>query len=206
MLKALRRFLAYLLYERRYGLQTSQGVELEELGLADPQRVGYFPSGWLTLRRILDPAEVSSDDVFADFGSGKGRIVVLAARYPFKRVIGVELSPELHEVARRNVERNRRRLDSGRIELVNADALDYEIPDDLTVAYFFNPFKGDIFAGVLDRLLRSLDSNPRTLRLIYVNPVEDERVLATGRATVVRTVQGPGGGDRTRSVTLYELR
>ena len=44
------------------------------------------------------------DLTFIDLGSGKGRAVLLASLYPFRRLIGVEFSPELTEVARLNVQ------------------------------------------------------------------------------------------------------
>src|SRR5437763_11062946 len=66
-------------------------------------RVRYEPSGWGYLARALDPAEVGPDDVFVDFGSGKGRVVYQAGRLPFRRVIGVEVSEELNRIARRNL-------------------------------------------------------------------------------------------------------
>ena len=94
------------LVERRYGIRTSGVIELDELGIAAPDRVRYKPAPWLTLRRALPRGSVGADDVFVDFGSGMGRVVFQAAmRYPIKRVTGVELSARLHEVARTNIDR-----------------------------------------------------------------------------------------------------
>jgi hypothetical protein len=60
----------------------------------------------------------------------------------------------------------------------------------VTVAFFDNPFVGHIFATVVDRLLASVDRAPRRLRIVYFNPVEHERLLATGRIRLVRRVSG----------------
>jgi hypothetical protein len=57
--------------------------------------VRYEPSGWRSLRRILCAEDVSPGDVFVDLGSGKGRVILEAAQYPFHHVIGVEIAPEL---------------------------------------------------------------------------------------------------------------
>lgn len=127
----------------------------------------------MSLRRILPPREVTDHDVFVDFGSGMGRVVLQAARYPFRKVIGVEVSETLHSIARENIDRNRQRLRCPDTELVHADALDYELPDDVTVAFLYNPFRGEIFATVIERLLQSVERNPRPLRIIYVNPIEE---------------------------------
>ena len=196
----LRQFLFRLIYERRLRLETDEYVRLEDLGLAGEGRVWYEPSGWSVLGHVLPRGEVSPDDVFIDLGSGKGRVVLLAARYPFKRVIGVELSERLTEIARGNLERNRHRLACQDIELVTADALDYELPDDVTVAYLFNPFTGETFDRVLRKLIDSVDRNPRTLRLIYLLPREHERIMRTGRARLVKGTPEPGATTNPNTV------
>jgi Histone methylation protein DOT1 len=53
------------------------------VGLDQPERMLYAPSSWLFLPRALRSLDVDSDDVFVDFGSGKGRVVFQAARHPF---------------------------------------------------------------------------------------------------------------------------
>jgi SAM-dependent methyltransferase len=171
-----------LLLERANRLGTSERVKLSELGLGHPERVDYEPSGWLALRSALAPSEVRPEDVFADVGCGKGRVVYQAARfYPFRRVIGVELSSRLSEQARANVERHRSRLRCKEVEIVTADALAWDIPDELTFVYMFRPFTGTTFARMLERLIASYDRAPRSLRVLYVRPEEHERVMASGR-------------------------
>jgi SAM-dependent methyltransferase len=173
--------LADRLLERRYGVESSRRVALEDLGLADPDRVWHDPSDWVALRRALARLGVTGDDVFVDFGSGLGRAVFVAAGFPFRRVLGVELSPELTESARRNLERFRGKRRAGEIELVTADALEFPIPKDLTVAYMYSPFKGDLFARVFDRLL----ALGRPLRLVYNYPYEHNRLIDSGRVAVL---------------------
>lgn len=203
----LRRFVAWLLFERRYGLKTSDVVTLGQLGLEHPDRTHYGPTGWRTLGKILPRSEVSRDDVFVDLGSGMGRAVYLAAGYPFKRVLGVEIAPQLHAIAEENIRRNRARLECKDVQLVNADVTEYELPDDVTIVFMFNPFGGAIFASVMEQLLASLDRVPRRLRLIYGNPLEEQQVLATGRATLAREIRNEGteGPEASKRLCLYEL-
>ncbi len=197
------------LVEWRHGIRTSGIVPLDELGIAGPDRVNYKPAPWLALRRALPRRSVTPDDVFADLGSGMGRVVFQAARwYPFRRVIGVELSARLHRVAQANIARNRGRLRCPDVRLVNADVLDYPVPADLTVVFLDNPFTGDLFAAVLDRLLASVDRAPRPLTIVYFNPVEHERLLATGRIRLVRRVRGLRPGQewaRSNSTHVYAV-
>jgi SAM-dependent methyltransferase len=203
-----RRSLGRVVLDRRNRIKTEALVPLEELGLAAPNRIDYQPVSWLALRRILRRSEVTPDDVFLDFGSGMGRVVFLAAaQYRFKRVIGVELSSKLHAIATRNFERTTRRLRCPDVQLVNSDALDYELPDDVSVVFFNNPFTGDIFERVMRKLLVSLERNPRELRIIYANPIEEASLLAAG-ARRVRRVRGlrPGAEwSRSNAIHMYAL-
>jgi hypothetical protein len=181
MYRWIRRNVGVLLFDRRYGIQTSGRVDLSEFGLAHEERVYYIASNWHIVRRTLGRYEIGPDDVFIDLGSGMGRVVVEASRFPFKRVVGVELASELHSIAEENVRRMRRHRRCAEIELVNSDILDYTFPDDLTFVYMNNPFRGAIFSSAIDNLIRSLDRNPRTLHLIYSNPFEEPYLLGTGR-------------------------
>lgn len=190
------RWLGDRVFER--GLQTA-GPEVE-LDHFRPDCTHYVPSGWLDLRRALPKRTVRPTDVFVDFGSGKGRMVYQAAKYPFARVVGVEISAKLNELARQNIERNLHRLVCRNIDLVNADAADFEIPDDMTVAYFFIPFTGETFEAVLQNIIRSLDRNPRRLRIIYSYPAPEDRILSTGRFELVRTVKRRTGDPRRTAV------
>jgi hypothetical protein len=119
--------------------------------------------------------------VFTDFGSGKGPAVLVAATFPFARDLGVEVSDDLTRSARRNLERSRLRPRAGTVEFVTADVLQYEIPDDLSVVYLYNPFTGLLFARFLERLPDSLERRPRPLRLVYNYPFEHDHVIASGR-------------------------
>ena len=182
VLRGARRNLGQMVFERRYGVRTD--------GRTDQRNSASQPAtGCITFRltgsrcvAALSRREVSGDDVFIDLGSGKGRMVLAAAaRYPFKRVIGVELAEQLHEVARANVASSRWRLRCKDIVLVCSDVLDYEIPDDVTVVFLNNPFRGETFAGVIKNLIASADKNPRRIKVIYSNPIEEPALLGTGR-------------------------
>ena len=42
-----------------------------------------------------------SEFTFMDLGSGKGRTLLMASEYPFRRIVGVEILPELHRLPRK---------------------------------------------------------------------------------------------------------
>jgi SAM-dependent methyltransferase len=168
--------------EQRYlGVYTGDDIPSQELGYGPGM---YKASSWLVLAEIFRRLEVGEDDVFVDIGSGMGRAVLMAARRPFRRVIGVEQSPRLNQVAQGIVDRNRHRLACQHIELVTVDTLEWEIPDDLTVVYLYCPFPEQTFSKLVERLVASIERSPRPLRLIYYfSTVEDRDDLrATGQA------------------------
>ena len=53
----------------------------------------YSPSSKDVVRKMLEMAEVDSDDVLYDLGSGDGRIVLEAARRYNARAVGIEADP-----------------------------------------------------------------------------------------------------------------
>jgi len=201
-----RRLINSLVIERLMGIETAGGADLQGLGIDAPGRGSYEPSKWLDLRRILRRRDVHADDVFLDVGSGKGRIVMQASRYGFRRVMGVELSPDLNAIASANIDARRQSLRCSDVEFVTADVAEYAIPDDVTVIYHANSVRGDAFAALMERIGESLDRKPRGLRFIYNIPLEEEALLRTGRFRPVRTAVGlrPGRAwSRKMSSRMY---
>jgi SAM-dependent methyltransferase len=161
------------------GLDTSAGKREPEHD--HPDRIVYVPSDWHVLPRALRYVGASSQDTFVDFGCGNGRVLHQAAKRPFRRVIGVEISPALAEVARRNLAARGREHRCGSVEIVVADLAEYTVPDDFTVGYLYHPVKDETFASLLQSIVESIDRNPRRVRLIYNLPVQKSDVLASGR-------------------------
>jgi SAM-dependent methyltransferase len=190
-----------LLFERDLGT-AGQTIEVEHL---DPDLVPYEPSSWLPLRWALRRLRPGPDDVFVDFGCGKGRVICEAAKRPFARVVGVEISPRLVEAAQANVERNRESFKCQDIELVTANAAEWQVPDNMTIAYLYHPFTGEVFDRVIDNVVQSVVRSPRRFRLVYVGPVLEEEILKTGYFRLVRRRRGRGSqGKIFNSVALFE--
>ncbi|MCW3017742.1 MAG: hypothetical protein JWN10_50, partial [Solirubrobacterales bacterium] len=127
-------------------------------------------SGHLYLARGLRGCRVGREDVLLDYGAGKGRVLLAAARFPFGRIVGLELNEADAEIARANAGIAAPRRRCPQIEVVVADARVWPVPDDVTYIYLFNPFWGETFVEMLDRVLESLDRRPRQLTIIYANP------------------------------------
>lgn len=164
----------------------------------------YAPVPYRSFQRVLRQIEIQPDiDVFVDYGAGKGRAVVLAARHPFRRVLGVEVVPELAEEARKNLARAQPRSSeragnrSGRlagggvpVEIVTADAAEYGVPDDATILHFFDPFAGRTLERLIGLLEASLLRSPRRLTILYADD-HHFAPLADARPWLRRTARVP---------------
>ena len=93
-------------------------------------------------------------------------MLVAAARYPFRKIIGVECAPQLTDVAWQNIELAGRWMQCHDIEIVTVDAADYDVPDAATILYFQNPFSGPVVDAVFERIKTSLTRAPRQISLI----------------------------------------
>lgn len=138
----------------------------------------YEPTPIAEAQRLLDeiPPPLEST-TFIDLGSGMGRVVLLAARRPFKTVVGVELSPTLHEVARDNFARyGGEDLSCQDVRFVRADAAEYRFPRGNLAVYLYNPFRAPVFKAVLEHLA----AQRRDITLLYHTPAERELIEAGG--------------------------
>jgi hypothetical protein len=154
-------------FEWRLGISTTGWVSCETLGYRHPDWDDYSPSSYGNIRRIMRALDIQAGrDVLVDFGSGKGRVIVMAARHPFARIIGVDSSAALNDEAQRNIERARPHLACQRVEVVTSDAAVYPFPDDASMIYFASPFNGGTLDAVLDNARASLMRVPRRVSVV----------------------------------------
>ena len=119
-----------------------------------------------------------SSFVFVDLGCGKGRALLLAHKFGFRRFVGVELLPELLESARRNIAKLPAE-ERAAFELLATDARRYEFPAEPIFLYLFDPFPPAVLAEVLAHLIDSVNEHPRRVLIGYQNPVSDSVFAAT---------------------------
>ena len=154
--------------DARRGVSTAREVDDYKLGFLDSRFHAYVATDYRTLKTAFGHIQVrAAEDVFVDFGSGKGRVVMLAAELPFHRVTGIEFSEQLHDQALQNLRSLRNRVCQN-VELICIDARDWKIPHDATVLFFFNPFEGEVLAKVCANIRQSLAEVPRKITIIYV--------------------------------------
>ena len=134
---------------------------------------GYQPSDPALFHEMLDALSIDYRDfTFIDLGSGKGRALLMASDYSFRRILGVELLRELHHIAEENIAKYRGpEQKCFIIESWCGDALDFVFPPEPIVLYIFNPFSETGLTQVISSLQRSLANNPRPIYVVYHNPV-----------------------------------
>jgi len=152
----------------------------------------YQPSEPELFQRILRALPVAPDRfTFIDLGSGKGRTLLMASDYPFRRIVGVELLAEFESIAQRNIARyHGEQQKCFALESQQCDAREYVFPDEPIVLYLFNPFPEHVLRDVLGNLRESLKNSPRPAFAIYHNLVH-ERVFVESEwlQAVYRTPQ-----------------
>jgi SAM-dependent methyltransferase len=171
-------------FDERHGVDTAGIVPLHALAIDSPNTelgVRYQASAPERFRALLGSIEIPGGATFVDVGTGKGRPLLLASEWPFRRIVGVEFSPELCAVAERNAARFRSDAQRCRdIEVVCADATTWELPDEPLVVYLYNPFEPPLMREVLGGIRRSVERSPRELLLILVNVGDRSLALEAG--------------------------
>jgi SAM-dependent methyltransferase len=132
-----------------------------------------------------------SQYTFIDFGSGKGRTLLVAAEFPFRRVRGVEFATALNSVAEKNIAdwRGLRRCWDVRSEL--ADAADYRLPDGPLFVFIYNPFHKVVMDRVLANILQSHREQPRDIWVVYWTSVQEDLLTEHGFARIPHPPKGP---------------
>jgi hypothetical protein len=173
-------------YSRKFGGYTGRVIPVHRLGYSDDaaqHAQPYFPSSFMFMHEIFsNPNVVCNGATLVDYGSGMGRVMLFAATLPFQRIIGVEISSMLCEIATKNIReyyrRSQKHLPSWSV--VNMDVRQFEVPEDATIFYLYNPFDATVLTEVLDRILQSVSSHPRRCIVIYANPVHEEVFMRRG--------------------------
>ncbi|MGC2059566.1 MAG: class I SAM-dependent methyltransferase [Candidatus Sulfotelmatobacter sp.] len=110
--------------------------------------------------------------IFVDLGSGKGRTLLMASDYPFRRIVGVELLPALNDAAQDNIEKYHSESQKCfTMQSICGDATEFAFPVEPTVLFLFNPFPERELKKVIANLEQSLREHPRRVYVLYHNPL-----------------------------------
>jgi SAM-dependent methyltransferase len=177
-------------FDQTHGVDTSGLVPAKHLvtGHANDEHVtAYYGVAPSILRTLIDrwretiPPYPISRYTFIDIGAGKGRGLLVASEYRFRKVIGVELNSSMTGIARHNIAHwTRTHAEDitapplAPIEVVEQDALEFDLPATPTLLFLFHPFEAPVLKQLLRRIetrfaSRSPASPDPALDLIYVN-------------------------------------
>lgn len=185
LLTTLRMIASEFWFDWRYHVDTRAILPVEQLQnpkgditLAEMYQ-GINPiSFYMLLAYIPSPRP---HQLFVDFGSGKGRAMMLAALSGYHHLMGIDFAPELCQQAETNLKSFFHSTSlSCQWQIRCEDAATTIIPDEADVLFFYNPFKPPVLCAVLENVQQSLTHCPRTLYIVYAHPMHRELFTCFG--------------------------
>ena len=164
-------------YEKYLNVDTKGMESKEDLKLTDPDWHEYATVFYKHIFDALNKLPVDrSESTLLDYGCGKGRFLIAAATCPYKKIIGVELS-SLIDLAKKNLDRMKNK-NTSLIRLERCNAINFPVPLDVNIIYFFNPFRGSVLESVVNNIRASYDYAPRKIYIIYFNNDHFDELIA----------------------------
>lgn len=127
----------------------------------------YDTIAHVAIKKVISLTKPSNDDVVYDLGCGKGRVACHFAQQRVRKIVGIEISDLLCEIAKTNIQKLRNRRSP--VEIINADVVTADLSDG-TIFFLFNPFGERTLRSVLRNIAESHDVNKTIAIIIYVNP------------------------------------
>jgi SAM-dependent methyltransferase len=162
-------------FDRRFGVDTSGVIAQADLDVDDPSWVhgsAYVATSPIDFAEVLAPFALDpARAAFVDLGCGKGRVLMMAGALPFQRVLGVEYSQTLADIARRNLASYRGARRAQSIEVVTGDASAFAYPEGDLVVFMYHPFDEVVMQRVVDALRLRQRTSPHRLLVLYFKPV-----------------------------------
>ena len=185
--KLLKTLLIEVQYRVRYGtsifIDKLRGVDFtvdmtnEEAGTDSEIAKIISSSQSKILLKTFSKFNISETDSCIDFGSGKGFALTVLSRFPFKKLVGIELSEKVADISINNI----KKLKIPNVEIICMDARDFQDLDEFTYFYFYDPFPMPVFESVIENIVQSLEREKRKVTLVYNNPNSRSAIENCGR-------------------------
>ncbi len=185
-------------FDQEHNVETSVRVCETDLAISNPNWIHalpYLPTPNRFLSEALAGLDIRFEDfTFIDLGSGKGRVLLMASEFPFRDIVGVEISPDLTSLARQNISAYRGAQKCRDIKLACIDFSEFEFPGNSLFVFLFNPASLELTTAVARNLMRSLRERPREVRILYVTP--DHHEVFDSEKTLKKVGEGERLGHR----------
>ena len=164
-------------YDWDYRVNTTSGAVAWRDRLLGILHSPYQPTEPTLFREMIATLQQNADlDLsqltFIDLGSGKGRTLLMASDYPFRRIVGVELLPTLHQIAQENLTHYKNSSQQCfALQTQCTDATAFVFPEEPLLLYLFNPFPESGLRKTIQNLENSLRGHPRATFVLYHNPL-----------------------------------
>jgi SAM-dependent methyltransferase len=151
-------------YENELEIQTAENCPVNEDPSLYKDAIWYEPTPYSVLEKTIKYLKFTPDDVFIDFGCGKGRVIFFVATQRIKKVIGIELQKELAAIAKANL--SRLKISQAHVEILNCDSVNFN-PTEGTIFFLYNPSGDRTVVKIIENIKNSLISYPRKIRIIF---------------------------------------
>ncbi|MGG3926271.1 methyltransferase [Metabacillus fastidiosus] len=135
----------------------------------------YEPTPYEALEKLFTQYELKSSDRIVDFGCGKGRLNFFVHHMYNVTAVGIEMNETFYKEAIENRDRYVRRRKNGKdkIHFHCCLAEEYEINPSDNRFYLFNPFSIQIFRGIINNILLSVEQTKRDIEIILYYSSDD---------------------------------
>lgn len=137
---------------------------------SDQYHYPYEPTPYNVLERLANSCLIRKRDVVLDYGCGKGRVDFFLSYQTRAKTIGIEYDERIYQAA---IENQKRAVSGAKTEFIMTRAEEYDVPPEVTICYFFNPFSVELLRKVMARILESYYENPREITLFFYYPSDE---------------------------------
>jgi len=148
-------------FDKRYVVEHEDGQLAEA---STPDKVKRIKTSILFMDGIVDMGKTT----FIDFGCGKGRALIVASKFGFQSLVGIEFSPHAMEVCRNNLKKLSIPCSFFTESISEIDYSTTLIRSKNIIIYAYNPTTLSIIVESCNKLLQAYP-NLRVF-LIYTNP------------------------------------
>jgi tRNA1(Val) A37 N6-methylase TrmN6 len=119
-----------------------------------------------------------------DLGSGKGRVLMAAPHFGFTDITGIDFAKELCQQANMNMREKEKKFPNIKWKVINENVENYNIGNQDSVFFMFNPFTEDVLKRFLEKLDNSCHEFPRSIYFLYASPQYQQLLLDNGYAII----------------------